>query len=85
MAVNESAEEDVDNADEGLCAEHALPEVPGVAHLSEESDEEESTTVGVDHGVDAVELAGEAGGLLHVCIRGWAGKGLDWLDGLQEG
>ncbi len=47
VAVDEGTEEDVDNADEGLCGEHSLPEIPWVTHLSQESDEEKSTTVRV--------------------------------------
>lgn len=45
--VDEDTEQEVDDADEGLGAEETLPEVHGVAHLSEEIDEEEGTGVGV--------------------------------------
>ena len=45
--VDEDSEQEVDDADEGLGAEETLPEVHGVAHLGEESDEEESTGVSV--------------------------------------
>lgn len=40
-------EQHVDKADKSLSADHALPEVHGVTHLSQESDEENGTTVGV--------------------------------------
>ena len=48
-----------------------------MAHLSEEGDEEERAAVGVDHGVDAVELSCKAGCLLHKFVRGWASEGAD--------
>ena len=44
LTVDKRTEEDVDNSDEKLCAEHSLPEIPRVTHLSQESDEEKSTT-----------------------------------------
>ena len=47
VTVDKGTEEDIDNADEGLCGQHSLPEIPWVTHLSKESDEEKSTTVGV--------------------------------------
>lgn len=83
--VDEHAEEHVDDADEGLGHEHALPEVERVSHLGEEGHEEEGAGVGVDHGVDGVERGGEAGGLLLVRVRGDPGKDLDGLDRLDEG
>jgi len=85
VSIDESAEEDVHDADERLCGQHSLPEIPRVAHLSEESNEEEGTAIGVDERVDAVELAGETICLLHVGVRGWAGEGSDWLDDFDEG
>jgi hypothetical protein len=45
--VDKDSEQEVDDADEGLGAEETLPEVHGVAHLSEESNEEKSTGVSV--------------------------------------
>lgn len=53
--VDEDTKQEIDDADERLGAEKTLPEVQGVAHLSEESNEEESTGVGV-----CGELAGES-------------------------
>ena len=78
------AKEDVDSCDEGLRAEHSLPEIPWVAHLSQESDEEKSTAPGVDHIIDPVELSSESKGLLLVGIRRWARKCLYGFDGLNE-
>lgn len=45
--VDKDSEQEVDDADECLGAEETLPEIHGVAHLSEESNEEEGTSVGV--------------------------------------
>lgn len=84
MAVDKGTEEDVHNADEGLGAEHTLPEIPRVTHLSEESDEQQSTTVAVHHLVDAVKLASEASGLLLVLVRRRASKRLDGLNSLDQ-
>lgn len=81
MAVDKGTEEDVDDADEGLGAQHSLPEIPWVTHLSEESNEEKGTTVGVNHGVDTVELTGKAIGLL--LVRIWWGTS-ECLDGLND-
>lgn len=72
-----STKEQVHEADEGLREEHALPEIEGVSHLGQEGDKEQGTTVGVDHDIDGVELAGEADDLLLVLLRWWAHKGLD--------
>jgi len=47
VAVDKGAEEDVYNADENLGAEHSLPEVHRMTHLSKEGNEEESTTPAV--------------------------------------
>lgn len=80
MAVDESTEEDVDNADEGLGAKHTLPEIPRMAHLSKEGDEQKSTSIAVYHLVDSVELTSEASSLLLVLIRRRAGKCPDGLN-----
>jgi hypothetical protein len=45
--THKGAEEDVNKADEGLCKNHSLPEIPRVAHFSHECDEQEGTTVAV--------------------------------------
>lgn len=82
--VDEDAEEHVDDADEGLGHEHALPEVERVSHFREECDEEESAGVRVHHGVDGVERGRETGGLLLVHVRWNSSKYLDGLDGLDE-
>jgi hypothetical protein len=55
-----------------------------VAHLGKESNEQQSTSVSVDHSVHSVELRGKAGNLLLVLIRWLAGKGNDRLDGLDQ-
>ena len=82
--VDEQAEEKVDHTDKNLSAEQSLPEVHGVAHLGKESNEKQSTSVSVDHGVDGIELRGKAGNLLLVLVWGLTGKGDDWLDGLDQ-
>lgn len=81
VAVDKGTEEDVDDTDEGLGAQHSLPEIPWVAHLSEESNKENSTTIGVNHVVDAVELTSKAIGLL--LVRIWWGTN-ECLDGLND-
>lgn len=45
------AKEDVDEADKSLGADHALPEVHGVSHLSHEGNKEDGTAVGICRGV----------------------------------
>lgn len=45
VTVDKEAKEEVDDADEGLCANHALPEIHWVSHLRHERDEEDGTTV----------------------------------------
>jgi len=59
--VDEDTEQEVDDADEGLGAEKTLPEVHGVAHLSEESNEEESTSVGIYDGSVGDDTIGRLG------------------------
>lgn len=82
--VDEDTEQQVDDADEGLSEEQSLPEVEWVTHLGKESDEQQSTSVSVDHGVNGIELRGKAGNLLLVLVWGLTGKGDDWLDGLDQ-
>lgn len=83
--IDENAKEHVDDADEGLRHEHALPEVKRVAHLGEEGDEEHRAGVSIDHSVDGVERGGEARGLLLVYV-GWdTGEDFDGLDCFNEG
>lgn len=43
----ESSEEDIDNANESLRAEHGFPEIHGMAHLRQEGNEEDGSRVGV--------------------------------------
>ena len=45
VRVDENAKEQVDHVNEDVGAQDTLPEIPGVAHLSKERDEEHSTTV----------------------------------------
>lgn len=40
-------EQNIDEADKQLCNEEPLPEIHRVSHLSQEGDEEKSTTVAV--------------------------------------
>ena len=61
VRVHEESEEHVDDVDEDVGAEEPFPEIPGVAHLGEEGDEEHGAAVGVDGLVETVEGADEAG------------------------
>lgn len=83
--VDERAEQEVDKGDECLCAEHTLPEIHGVSHLGEEGDEQEGTTVRVDQRVHSVEVGVDTILSLLVVVRGCLGKGLDGLNGLDQG
>lgn len=82
--VDVDAEEHVNDADEGLGEEHALPEVQRVSHFREEGDEEQSAGVRVDHSVDSVECSRKTRRLLLILIRGNSSKDLNGLDGLDK-
>jgi len=45
VRVDKNTEEEVDDIDEDVGAEDTLPEIPGVAHLSQEGDEKHSTAI----------------------------------------
>lgn len=74
VGVLEETEEHVDEIDEDIGAEHALPEIPRVAHLGQEVEEEHGSTVGVDDGVDALVSAEETGTTRCESVRGSASK-----------
>jgi hypothetical protein len=84
VTTYESAEENVGEANESLCAENTLPEVPWVAHLSHEGNEKQSTAVCVHHAVDSVELRSETGNGLLVLVWWWASEGVDRIRSLDE-
>jgi len=82
--VDEDTEQQVDDADEGLSKEQSLPEIQWVTHLCEESNEEQSTGVSVDHGVHGVELRGKARDLLLVLVWWLTSEDNDRLNGLDQ-
>ena len=55
-----------------------------MAHFSKEGDEEQSTSVSVDHGVNCVELRGKSRYLLLVPVWWLAGKYSDGFDSLYQ-
>lgn len=61
VAVDEETEEHVYDVDEDVGAENALPEVPWVAHLSQEGNEEHSTSIRIDGLIQTVQGADETG------------------------
>jgi hypothetical protein len=77
VGVLEKTKEHVDQIDEDIGAKHALPEIPRVAHLGEEVEEEHSSTVGIDDGVDTLVSAEETGSTRRESIRWSASKCLD--------
>lgn len=69
VAVDEQADKEIAYEDEDLCAEQRLPEVPGVAHLSEKVEKEDGAGETVHSLVDTVHCcdkpytaAGHVGG-----------------------
>ncbi len=81
----EDSEQQVHNANEGLRTEQALPEVHRSAHLREESNEEQCSSVSVNHRVYSIELRGKIDGLLLVCCRWRASESPNRLDGVDKG
>ena len=77
LRVLEETEEHIDEVDENIGAQHALPEIPRVAHLSEKVEEEHGSSVGVDDGVDTLVSAEETSSSRCVSIRGSTSKGPD--------
>lgn len=73
VGVHEETEEEIHDVDEDIGAEDALPEIPRVAHLREEGDEEHGAAVGVDGLVETVERGGEAGSACCGAVGGCAG------------
>ena len=54
VRVLENTIEHVGKIDENICANHALPKVPRVAHLGHEVEKDHSSTISVDNVVDAL-------------------------------
>jgi hypothetical protein len=77
-AVHKDAEEKVDNIDEGLCADHCLPEVPWLAHLTHELAEEHGTTVRVNGLHETFDSGGEADSI-------WRSPGISVDDAITLG
>lgn len=77
VAVDEDAEEEIDDIDEDIGAEDAFPEIPGVPHLSQEGYEEHGSTVAVNRLVETVQRAYEAGTAGCHSIRWCAGVCVD--------
>jgi len=77
VGVLEETEKHVDEIDEDISAEHALPEIPRVAHLREEIEEEHGSTVGVDDGVDTLVSAEETSSTRCESVRWGASKSSD--------
>ncbi len=77
IGVLEETEKHVDEIDEDISAEHALPEIPRVAHLREEVEEEHGSTVGVDDGVDTLVSAEETSSTRCESVRWGASKSSD--------
>ena len=73
----EESEEHVDDIDEYIGAEHPLPEVPRIAHLGQEIEEEHGSTVRVDNGVDTLVSTEEPSPTRCIAVRGSATKRLD--------
>jgi len=84
LPVNESAEEDVDDANEALSHEHTLPEIQRMTHFGHEGHEQEGSRVCVDHVVDGAKLVGEANDLLLVFCRGRTREGMDGIGRLDQ-
>lgn len=85
LGVDDDTEGDVDNGDEGHGDGKTLPEIERVAHLSEESNEEESSTISVDNVIYGSELSGESVSGLLVRIWDNTSEGLDRLDNVDQG
>jgi hypothetical protein len=75
VGILEESKEHVDEIDEDIGAEHALPEVPGVAHLGQEVEEEHGSTVSVDDGIDTLVSTEETGATRCVSVR-WSASEL---------
>ena len=55
VAISKDTEEHVAHVDEDVGAEKSLPEIPGMAHLSEERKEEHGSSVTVDRLVETIQ------------------------------
>jgi hypothetical protein len=69
VRVLEDTKEHVDEVDENICNQHSLPEIPWVAHLSEEIEEKHGSAIRVDDAVDSLERAKEAHTTRSVTVR----------------
>jgi hypothetical protein len=77
VGVLEESEEHVDDIDEYIGAEHALPEVPRVAHLGQEVEEEHGSTVSVDDDIATLVSTEETGATRGESVRWSASEGPD--------
>jgi hypothetical protein len=78
VGVLEETEKHVDEIDKYIGAEHALPEVPGVAHLGQEIEEKHGSTISVDDGIDTLISTEETGATRCVAVRWSASESPDW-------
>lgn len=78
VRVLEDTKEHVDEVDEDISNKHSLPEIPWVAHLSEEIEKEHSSSISVDDTVDTLERAEEAYTTGGVTVRWGSSKFPDW-------
>ena len=74
VGVLEESEKHVDEINENIGADHALPEVPRVAHLSQEVEEEHRSTVSVDDRIDTLERTEETGATRREPVRRSVGE-----------
>ncbi len=87
VGVDKETEKHVDDVDEDVGAEDSFPEIPGVAHLGKEGDEEHSAAVGVDSLVETVEGTDEARSSTGHSVRWCASISVDgpWPEAGSEG
>lgn len=77
VGVHEDPEEHVHHVDEDVGAEDALPEIPRVAHLCKEGDEEHGAAVTIHCLVETVERCREACSAAGFAVRRCACVGVD--------
>jgi hypothetical protein len=74
VRVLEEPKEHVDEIDEDISAKHALPEIPRVAHLSQEVEEKHGSSISVDNGIDTLISAEETSATRSITIGGRASE-----------
>jgi hypothetical protein len=77
VRVLEQSEEHVNDIDEDISADHALPEVPRVTHLGQKVEEEHGSTVSVDDGIDTLVSTKETSATRCVSVRRSASESPD--------